>query len=281
MLGTDFELFIKTISGEHIPVPASLNIGDKYGKHIQLEAGTMHRDNIMVELCPYPSTTVDGITANITDIVEQAEHYLRKIMNETISLSFEPTLVFNKDALAEEYAQELGCDTDFLARSGMTVPRTPITTRLLGDTRCSGGHIHLSYGRIFKIPEPIAVHFADIVLGTLEVTMGTQGKRRELYGLPGLFRPTEYGKVRGIEYRTLSNIWLSTKERIQSMATNALSMQAVIRQEPAKKIIAFLRENWDILMAQNTIYNESLDESRALLVATQHTFSDYDWKVGE
>jgi hypothetical protein len=281
MIGTDFELFMKT-GDKHIPVPENINIGSKKGRHVPLGGGTMHRDNIMVELCPNPVVVPGSLATGVASLVEEAEVYLSKAMGETITLDFAPSVKFGGDVLASEYAQELGCDVDYLARDGMATQRMPMNARLLKDSRCAGGHVHISYGEEDNdVSVPLAVHFADVALGTLEATMGKQGIRRTFYGVPGLHRPKTYGQTRGVEYRTPSNLWLASSKRIIAMATNALSMQQVIRNEPFDKIITFLRGTWPVLMAQGTIDNENAEEARGFLAATQDAFPAYRWKLGE
>jgi len=280
MLGTDYELFMR-IGDVHIPVPDNLDIGSKNGTHVQLGLGTMHRDNIMVELCPDPVDNVPSMINNVMGLVEQAETYLSKKMGETINLSFEPSLSFEPHLLQSLNAQELGCDRDWLAANGQGICRTPLNATILGKDRCAGGHVHLSYGEPDKVPEAIAIHFSDLVLGTLEATMGTQGVRRKFYGLGGLFRPKTYGNIKGVEYRTPSNLWLANKNRIEAMATNALSMEAVFKNETVSKIAGFIKTHWTVLHIQNTIALENVDQARMFLQAAQDEFPQYPWKLGE
>ena len=280
MIGTDFELFMKNSAGEHIPVPQKLDIGHKFGEQVKLDTGSMHRDNVMVELCPDQVSNALDMVTNVDTLIDQAESYLTKAMGETITLSFEPTVKFSEDALASPYAQELGCDIDWLASMGRGTKRTQMSANTLKQYRCGGGHIHVSYGTREQVEEPVAIHLADMVLGTLEATMGTQGKRRNFYGIPGLYRPKTYGNIKGVEYRTPSNLWLSSKERISAMVNNAISMQSVLRYETPAKIAEFLQEHWPVLMAQGSIVNENAEECHALIAATHDAFPNYNWRIG-
>lgn len=75
--------------------------------------------------------------------------------------------------------------------------------------RCAGGHIHLGFTRRFTAPtiEQI-IRGLDGVLGVIGVSLAAgidDPERRHTYGRAGEFRLPAYG----IEYRVLSNFWLS------------------------------------------------------------------------
>lgn len=75
--------------------------------------------------------------------------------------------------------------------------------------RCAGGHIHIGYTRKFTAPgiEQI-VRGLDGVLGIAGVSLAAgvdNPERRHTYGRAGEFRLPEHG----MEYRVLSNFWLS------------------------------------------------------------------------
>jgi len=75
--------------------------------------------------------------------------------------------------------------------------------------RCAGGHIHVGFSRAFTAPgiEQI-VRGLDAVLGVIGVSLATgidNPERRHTYGRAGEFRLPQHG----LEYRVLSNFWLS------------------------------------------------------------------------
>lgn len=75
--------------------------------------------------------------------------------------------------------------------------------------RCAGGHIHFGFTRAFTPPgiEQI-VRGLDAVLGVIGVSLAAgidNPERRRTYGRAGEFRLPKHG----IEYRVLSNFWLS------------------------------------------------------------------------
>lgn len=74
--------------------------------------------------------------------------------------------------------------------------------------RPAGGHIHLSLGRIAKKHVVDLVKLLDIMVGNTSVAFDQDPlstERRKNYGRAGEFRLKSYG----VEYRTLSNFWLS------------------------------------------------------------------------
>ena len=281
MIGTDFELFMK--SGDtHIPVPGNLDIGSKGGTHVNLSYGSMHRDNVMVEICPLPVASGNAMVERVGMLVSEAEHYLSGRMGELITLSFDPVVEFSEDVLASKFAQEIGCDRDWLASHGRGSQRAAMGAHDLVVYRCGGGHVHISYGTYagLGVPHAIAIHFADLALGTLEAMMGTQGIRRRYYGLPGLYRPTKYSQTEGVEYRTPSNLWLSKPEYIKAMVANASNIEALIRYGNRDTLVQFLRDHWPALNAQGSIANENREECQQALVACQDAFPNYTWHTG-
>ena len=75
--------------------------------------------------------------------------------------------------------------------------------------RCAGGHVHIGYTRVFTAPaiEQI-VRGLDGILGVVGVSLAAgidNPVRRHTYGRAGEFRLPSHG----IEYRVLSNFWLS------------------------------------------------------------------------
>ena len=75
--------------------------------------------------------------------------------------------------------------------------------------RCAGGHIHIGYTRRFTAPAIEAiVKGLDGVLGVIGVSLAAgidNPERRHTYGRAGEFRLPAHG----IEYRVLSNFWLT------------------------------------------------------------------------
>ena len=72
------------------------------------------------------------------------------------------------------------------------------------NLRSCGGHVHVGTKH-----DPIHVVKAmDIYLGVPSLKLDPDKQRRKLYGKAGAFRFKSYG----VEYRTLSNFWIWSKE---------------------------------------------------------------------
>ena len=98
--------------------------------------------------------------------------------------------------------------------------------------------------------------------------------------MPGLFRPTSYGNARGIEYRTVSNLWLQSDESILAMCTNALSMQEVLRKDKLNNLRPLILAQWPQMMTNDVIKGEKVRESQQLLAAVQDAYPNNDWMLG-
>src|SRR6185369_13873966 len=108
-------------------------------------------------------------------------------------------------------AKVLGCNLDFDAYS-MSPNDIPCSTE---DFRTGAGHIHLGFtsaGEPDSIPYitycASIVRELDYYLGLPSLKWDPDGRRRKLYGKAGAFRPKKYG----LEYRVLSNRWLSDEK---------------------------------------------------------------------
>jgi hypothetical protein len=127
--------------------------------------------------------------------------------------------------LEDPRSKRFGCLADTCAYHDTQnwIERTPFTPEQMGSKRYAGGHIHVGYNKD-RMPAWVAARFLDCYLGLPSIGHDNQiaTGRRELYGLPGLYREKPYG----IEYRTLSNQWV-VKERgtfsTAGVANNALS----------------------------------------------------------
>jgi hypothetical protein len=67
----------------------------------------------------------------------------------------------------------------------------------------------------------------DLLLAVPSVLLDNDKQRRKVYGKAGAFRKKEYG----LEYRTLSNFWISSEERMRWAYKQ--SLEAVHRAQEA------------------------------------------------
>lgn len=193
-LGYDAEFFLRGGRGY---IPAERVLRGTKGHAAVLGPGVVgHPDNIMAEIASAGPFHHENLMERIThDFDVLRKHVAPVEVQITAGIT-----VTEEFLAAAELAKEIGCDVDF--QNG--APRDPITTESIGTSRYAGGHLHFDTSR--DIPPDYCASVCDIMLAVPLIAMGErQGGRRGTYGLPGLYRPKEYG----LEYRTLSNYWVS------------------------------------------------------------------------
>lgn len=120
-----------------------------------------------------------------------------------------PDKVF--DAAPDE-CKALGCQPDINAWTGEVNPPPEPENPLV---RCAGGHLHFGWAEGEDVTDlqhmlncQDLVKQLDWYLGGWSTSKDKDTLRRSLYGKAGACRYKHYG----VEYRTLSNFWLATKE---------------------------------------------------------------------
>lgn len=211
LVGADPELFLrdpvtKSLVSAHTLVP-----GNKITP-FKVERGAIQVDGAAAEFNIDPTNDSLEFVTNIQAVMAQLAGYtkgLEFVLDPAVT--FEPTYF---SSLPDE-VRELGCNPDFNAWTGLVndPPDGNSTTM-----RSASGHIHVGFT---KNRDPLDEnHFEDCrtVARELDYTLGIWSllwdkdpTRRQLYGKAGAFRPKPYG----VEYRTLSNVWLrsSTLQR--------------------------------------------------------------------
>jgi hypothetical protein len=91
---------------------------------------------------------------------------------------------------ADPRSQEVGCMPDHDAYTNDGAKREAFNGSTLGNFRYAGGHIHLSYNCAI-LPQYVAARFLDLYLALPWIEYDRQGKRRQVYGKGGLFRPKD------------------------------------------------------------------------------------------
>lgn len=206
-VGTDCELFLRDAHG--LPMPVTGLLGGTKNKPRSVLGGkgfAVQEDNVMAEFNIPASDSAKGFSSNIGKMLS----FLQMTMAEKeLSLSIVPSMKFHPSQLASPQAEAIGCEPDFCV---WTQSENEINKQnpLLLDTRSAGGHVHVSYLYNKKAPnitsiEPF-VAALDIGLGLASVIIDKDTTRKKLYGKAGAFRPKEYG----VEYRVLSNWWITT-----------------------------------------------------------------------
>lgn len=235
--GADPEVFLRNMEGKFISSIGLVGGSKEYPRPIG-EGCAVQEDNVSVEFNTPPCTTAD-------DFVKAIQYNLDylKTMAEAMNLEIciTPSAVFDDDQLQTMEAQTFGCEPDFNAwQGGAQNPRPSASNPNL---RSAGGHIHL--GGIDGLDILEVVKACDWFIGCQMIQFDDDTARRELYGKPGAFRKKSYG----VEYRTASNRWIESDERIRWV------------WDQSEKAIAFVRDGNSFTEEQGQLIQKCINNS--------------------
>lgn len=228
-LGSDPEFFFRDQrTGAAVPVIGLL--GGSKGNALPIpglgtEGFGMQEDNVMAEYNVPATGQPRDFAANITSGLENICNFVRTKEPNLEADVGQCARMFTTDQLNHPQAETFGCSQDYNAYDqGRALPAANPQDLVDGDGawRFAGGHVHIG----FETPAPdfVAASFADVFLGLPSVVLDKQGKRRELYGSAGRYRPTPYG----IEYRTLSNFWIWDTQLARQIGERALYLGTLL-----------------------------------------------------
>ncbi|MGL5323575.1 MAG: putative amidoligase domain-containing protein [Aeromonas sp.] len=224
LVGADPELFImgkktKKFKSAHGRVP-----GTKANPH-PVPCGAIQIDGMALEFNIDPAATKTEFKRNLKTVMGELKARVPQFHVMAV-----PTATFDKKHLAKQppEALELGCEPDYCAYFDGPNPRP----NAAADFRTGSGHVHIGWTKDVDIHDPehieacrILVRELDFRLGLPSLLWDNDGKRRELYGKAGAYRIKPYG----VEYRTLSNRWLSSP-KLQEFVFNQVvaSVEALL-----------------------------------------------------
>lgn len=233
-VGCDPEFFIKDRKSGKLVSAHGVIPGTKKNP-LKVKGGAVQVDGMALEFNIDPAGSMKEFNTNIDNVL----NVLGK-MTPQYEFEMVPVAEFGAPYIASQplEARMLGCDPDYNAYTKTVNPRPN------GELpfRTASGHIHVSWKKIKagkNWPDDIdpldPTHFEaccqltkmmDKYLGIPSVFWDKETKRRELYGAPGCFRPKCYGGGwYGLEYRTLSNLWLnrdSTRDLVYGNTIEAI-----------------------------------------------------------
>lgn len=207
LVGADPEMFIHNPNSGQFVSAHDLIPGTKYLPQ-PVKHGAVQHDGVAAEFNIDPAGTADEFVRNINSVRSTLQSLV-----PGYNLLPEPTATFEPayfKSIPDE-AKELGCDPDFNA---WTYDQNPQPTPGESSTmRTGAGHIHIGWttdaevydGKHFMKCAEMAQQM-DYYLGIWSLLWDKDNTRRSLYGKAGAFRPKPYG----MEYRVLSNSWLSS-----------------------------------------------------------------------
>jgi hypothetical protein len=230
-LGCDPEVFLVDAAGKFISSVGLIGGTKDAPMPIDVEGNAVQEDNVAVEFntppCSSKEMFIENIRKNKTWLEEKAASL-------GLSVSINPSAVFDPEQLQTEAAQTFGCEPDYNAWKGGAVNPRPFASD--PNLRSCGGHIHV------ELPDfadkCLVVQWMDLYVGCLMLEFDDDKARRSLYGKAGACRFKPYG----VEYRTASNRWIEDDEKIawvwdQTDKAVEKAMQGIqFTEEQAKKI---------------------------------------------
>lgn len=240
-LGCDPEFFLKDKeTGKVIPAPlVGATKGDKEKPEVLGKSGAWQVDGLAMEFNITPSEYF----LTFIKRTNQALAMMRRRVDEKYDFDFSPTAYFTQedfDKLTEKQL-ELGCDPDYDAYSGAENPRP----EQAGFMRTAAGHIHIGWGQDIPVDHPDHLEHCRLLVRNLDALVGLplvlfegeeDAKRRQMYGAAGSFRPKSYG----VEYRTLSNVWVKDPAAMTQMLVGIYSTlyHMIMTPDPLNRILA-------------------------------------------
>lgn len=234
LIGADPEFFVKQ-GGKFISAFGLVN-GTKEAPHI-VQKGAVQVDGMALEFNIEPAATWKEWRDNLNAVLGQ----LRDMVPSNHEFHFVPVAEFGKEYIdaQPEDAKKLGCTPDYNAYTGEQNP----TPNAEFPFRTASGHVHIGWTEDEDPYDP--EHFEacrqlvkqlDVYLGLTSLIWDQDKTRRELYGKAGAFRPKSYG----VEYRTISNVWLADEE--SRRLVYALTRHAVEELMKGKRLYELFQE---------------------------------------
>jgi len=215
-VGCDPEVFLKDKEGKYRSsigvIPGTKTMPFRFDGKFAIQ-----QDNVAAEFNIPPAKTKE----EFVEFVQYTLDFLSSFIKEKEwKLDLSASAEFPPEELEHPLAKIFGCDPDYNAWTGQINPRPRTTNKSL---RSAGGHIHIGFKPIKK---SIELNYAlaramDVFAGIPALLIDKDTKRRKLYGKAGAMRHKDYG----IEYRSLSNFWLASKELMEMVYDQ--TMQAV------------------------------------------------------
>lgn len=210
LFGSDPEMFVHDPEGRVVSA-AGLIPGTKEEPFV-VEFGAVQVDGMAAEYNITPVSTFADWNRNHQKVQDQ----LLALLPKGYTLEAVPSVKFEASVFdsSPDIAKALGCSPDFDAWTGElnAPPNLPDDPYL----RCAGGHIHFGWTEDADFGDAQHImNCRDLVkqldwyLGGWSLKSDPDPTRRRLYGKAGACRYKTYG----VEYRVLSNFWITTKEK--------------------------------------------------------------------
>jgi hypothetical protein len=215
-IGCDPEVFVK--KNKKFVSAYGLIPGTK-DNPFRVKQGAVQVDGMALEFNTDPASNENAFVLNVNSVLEQM-----KAMVPGYEVVAVPVAKFTEAYMKQQpkEAVELGCTPDFNGWTGL-VNDKPDQHKPM---RTASGHVHIGWTSGTKnLEDPKHIHRCnlagrqmDFYLGLGSLFYDDDTERREMYGKGGCIRYKPYG----VEYRTLSNAWLNSEQRMRWVFRNAV-----------------------------------------------------------
>lgn len=221
--GCDPELFVVNSDGEFVSAEGLIP-GTKEEPFV-VNKGAVQVDGMAAEFNIDPASSYQEFNDNIITVLAQ----LKKMLPTGYRLVPSASVTFSEKVWesASQKSKELGCSPDYNAWTGEVNPPPENTSN--PRLRTASGHIHVGWTQDADTSDlQHIINCQDLTkqldwyLGLWSLTKDADENRRLLYGKAGACRYKPYG----VEYRVLSNFWVtypSTRKEVWNR------LQAAIR----------------------------------------------------
>lgn len=258
LVGADPEMFAKR-NGEYVSAHGMVK-GTK-AVPFPVENGAVQVDGMALEFNIDPAEDEEGFVFNIQHVMAQL-----KAMVPDCEVVADPVARFTEAYLSQQPPEslELGCEPDFNAWNGKANNPPDVDMPM----RTGAGHVHVGWtaganGKSHLGMCSALVKQLDFYLGLPSLLFDSETERRDMYGKAGAFRPKPYG----VEYRVLSNKWLSNEHLIRwvyrSVDKCFKSMSGLMLPEKYGDIQEIINTSdvdgaWAIINAENLLVPEGI-----------------------
>jgi len=207
-IGADVEVFLRN-DKQFFNLAGKIG-GTKKNPH-PTHFGVESWDNVAYEFAIDYTDAMRVFSDRIVAGVTRADEIARRF---GCFVAIAPSAIFKPEWLDNKYCQEFGCDPDYSAWTLAENPNPKDKKGIDPGLRSCGGHIHVGA----KVDHVQLVRLMDLHLGVPSVLMDPDRNRRALYGKAGAHRKKPYG----VEYRALSNFWVTSQAYIDWVFTTTM-----------------------------------------------------------
>lgn len=217
-VGCDPEVFLKDAKGNVVSAIGKIGGTKQKPKVIdglrsdwdRKAVFSLQEDNVTLEYNTPPAVNA-AMWSNYHYLIN--DHIDKMLGQMGLKRHIVPSVVFPEKELEHPASWVFGCEPDYNAWELKANPRPHSPNPFL---RSAGGHIHLGYEKPNKVASVELTRMLDAFIGVPLVAAEKPNDRMQLYGCAGAMRFKPYG----LEYRTPSNFWTASANRVNWVFSN-------------------------------------------------------------